>query len=160
MDKMRALRHIVVVAGFLGAAAAFAGGRKEQEGAMMTKQPAGTMTASGKEADAGAMAPEWKVMFTDIEAAKALAEKGPTVLFFSANWCPTCQAAFKDLEANGSKMGNVRIVVVDYDTSAQLKRTYGVTYQHTWIQIDPKGTALKTWSGGGVDEILKHVGKM
>ena len=151
MNRMRLLRRIVVVVGLCAAAAAFAAGRKEPQGAMM---------AAGKATGADAMMSGWKVMFTSIEDAKALAAKGPTVLFFAADWCPTCQAAFKDLDANGSRLGDIKIVVVDYDTSAQLKKTYGVSYQHTWVEIDAKGAALTTWNGGGVDEILKRVERM
>ncbi len=37
-----------------------------------------------------AMSTGHKVIFTDIEAAKALAAKSPTVLMFAADWCPVC----------------------------------------------------------------------
>jgi len=101
-----------------------------------------------------------KVLFTTLEAAEALAAKGPTVLMFAADWCPICQADLKDINAHGSRLGAITVVVVDYDKAADLKSRYGITYQHTYVQIDPMGKKLGVWSGGGVDAILSHVNKM
>ncbi len=98
-----------------------------------------------------------KVIFTDIEAAKMLAAKGPTILFFAADWCPYCQTDLKDINANGSRLGNVTIVVVDYDKERELEKTYGVTVQDTFVQIDSAGARLVAWNGGGVDGILSRV---
>jgi len=98
-----------------------------------------------------------KVIFTDIEAAEMLAAKAPTVLFFAADWCPNCQADLKDINANGSRLGMITIVVVDYDKERDLESTYGVTVQDTFVQIDSKGVRLAGWNGGGVDGILAHV---
>jgi thiol-disulfide isomerase/thioredoxin len=97
-----------------------------------------------------------KVIFSTPADAQALAAKGPTVLFFAADWCPTCQAALKDINANGERMTVITIVVVDYDRSADLKRRYGVTTQHTFVQIDADGAKLAAWNGGGVDVIVKN----
>ncbi len=97
-----------------------------------------------------------KVPYTSLDAAQALAAKAPTVLFFAADWCPYCQADFKDINANGSRMGKITIVVVDYDKERQLEKTYGVTVQDTFVQIDAKGAKLAAWNGGGVDGILAN----
>jgi thiol-disulfide isomerase/thioredoxin len=98
-----------------------------------------------------------KVIYTDLEAAKALAAKAPTVLFFAADWCPYCQADLKDINANGSRLGNITIVVVDYDKERQLEKAYGVTVQDTFVQIDATGARLGSWNSGGVDGILARV---
>jgi len=143
MNTIHNARRILVAAGLAVAAVAFAAGNPEPEGAMM---------AAARDA-----APAWKVTYTTLDDARALAAEVPTVLFFAADWCPTCRAAFRDLDANGAKLGNRKIVVVDYDTSAELKKRYGVTYQHTWVWIDATGKALATWNGGGVTEILERV---
>lgn len=95
-----------------------------------------------------------KYQFTDLESAMALASKGPTVLFFAADWCPTCKDALKDLNANGASLGKISVVVVDYDASRALKARYGVSYQHTFVQIDAAGKAIAIWNGGGVNQIL------
>ena len=122
----------------------------------------GAMTAPNAMAAPNAMMKSagHKVTYTGIEAAKALAAKGPVVLMFSADWCPTCQADLKDINANGSRLGDITVVVVDYDKETALEKTYGVTYQHTYVQIDSKGAKLGIWSGGGVDGIIDHVKSM
>jgi thiol-disulfide isomerase/thioredoxin len=100
-----------------------------------------------------------KVIFTTLEAAEALAAKQPTVLFFAADWCPYCQADLKDINANGSRLGNVAIVVANYDTARKLKDRYGITVQDTFVQIDSSGAVKAIWNGGGagVDAILSHI---
>ena len=46
--------------------------------------------------------------------------------------------------------------ITDYDTTKDLQKKYGVTYQHTFVQIDSSGKALATWNGGGTQEILDN----
>ncbi len=104
-----------------------------------------------------AMSTGHKVIFTDIEAAEALAAKTPTVLFFAADWCPYCQADLKEINANGSRLGDITIVVANYDNERELEKTYGVTVQDTFVQIDSMGARLAAWNGGGVDGILSRV---
>jgi len=98
-----------------------------------------------------------KVLFTDLKAAQMLAAEGPTVLFFSADWCPTCQAAMKELDGEAARLGDITVVVVNYDRASDLKRKYGISYQHTYVQIDAEGNKIALWSGGGIDGVLKNV---
>ena len=125
---------------------AFSGGQKE-----MAEQDQG--------ASAMMMAPSPLMEFKDMEDAMMLAESKPTVLFFYATWCPTCQAAMKEINADTHKLSGINLLVVDYDNSDDLQKKYGITYQHTFVQIDTDGTALAKWSGGSVDEILMNVKK-
>ncbi len=106
-----------------------------------------------------AMSTGMKVSFKDLMAAEALAAKNPTVLFFAADWCPSCQADLKDINANGSRLGKTNVVVVDYDKSADLKARYGVTMQDTYVQIGAMGEKIAIWNGGGVDGLLMNVKK-
>jgi thioredoxin 1 len=70
------------------------------------------------------------------------------VLFFRASWCPTCRAVDADIKANLSKIpSSLAILDVNYDNSSDLKKKYGVTYQHTFIQVDKDGNLIKKWSG-------------
>jgi thiol-disulfide isomerase/thioredoxin len=70
------------------------------------------------------------------------------VLFFKASWCPTCRAVDADIKANLSKIpGSLAILDVNYDNSTVLKQKYGVTYQHTFVQVDKDGNLIKKWSG-------------
>ncbi len=64
------------------------------------------------------------------------------ILFFHATWCPSCRSLDNDITANaGSIPSNVAIFKIDYDTSTDLKRKYGVTTQHSLIEIGDNGVA-------------------
>ena len=70
------------------------------------------------------------------------------VLFFKADWCPTCRALDTDIKDNLSKIPeSLTILRVDYDNSTALKQKYGITYQHTFVQVDKNGNLIKKWSG-------------
>lgn len=68
------------------------------------------------------------------------------VLFFNASWCPTCQEAAANFESESFPAG-LTVVSVDYDDSEDLKQKYGVTYQHTFVQVDPAGKQLAKFTG-------------
>jgi len=64
------------------------------------------------------------------------------ILNFSATWCPSCRALDKDILANKDAIpAGVEIYKVDYDTSIELKKQYGVTTQHSLIEVAADGTA-------------------
>ena len=70
------------------------------------------------------------------------------VLFFRASWCPICRALDADIKANLSKIPeSLAILDVNYDNSTALKQKYGVTYQHTFVQVDKDGNLIKKWNG-------------
>ncbi len=80
----------------------------------------------------------------------AMAEKGDVVIFFHASWCPSCRALNGDIESNMSTIpAGVTILKADYDKETDLKKKYGVTSQHTLVQVDKDGNLIKKWSGGG-----------
>lgn len=86
-----------------------------------------------------------------------LAEDKPTVLFFNASWCPDCRAARDDFTANSDALADVHLIIVDYDNSDALQAAYGVTYQHSFVQVDSSGEALATWNGGATEELLERI---
>ncbi len=73
-----------------------------------------------------------------------------TVLFFRAYWCGACADAAAHI-ADEAKAGPSDLVIleVDYDDSAELKRRYGVTLQHTFVQVDARGEEVGQWMGFG-----------
>lgn len=82
------------------------------------------------------------------------------VLFFYANWCPTCRAADADLSAKLDQLpADLTVIRVNYNdnqtdaAARELARQYGVTYQHTFVQIDATGQELTKWNGGQVAEL-------
>lgn len=82
------------------------------------------------------------------------AAEGKVVLFFHADWCPICVDVEKSLESAPVPEG-LTVVKIDYDKQTDLRRTYGVTIQHTFVQVDAEGNRLAKWSEGTrADEIL------
>ncbi len=152
--KMTVLVMIVVL--LTGVVAlAVAGGSSESSKSdsgmePMAKKSTAPMTDGGRQ-----------VEFTSLSNAQAFAKEGPVVLYFSASWCPTCKAAEKDLKNNAKVLASdVTVVKVNYDTSAELKTKYGVTMQHTFVQIDGNGNKLAIWNGGAVAKINESVKRM
>jgi len=94
------------------------------------------------------------------DAAKlAFAKEGKVVLFFNASWCPTCKAIDADIKASLSDIpANTLIMSVDYDSSKDLKIKYGVTTQHTFVQVDADGKSLNKWVGGDtLEKVLSNI---
>ncbi|MBI2617595.1 thioredoxin family protein [Candidatus Gottesmanbacteria bacterium] len=83
--------------------------------------------------------------------AKATANNGRAVLFFAAlKWCPSCQQADKDFQANFEKVpSDATILKVDYDTAKDLKQKYAITMQDTFVQVDSDGKEITRWNSGG-----------
>jgi thiol-disulfide isomerase/thioredoxin len=88
----------------------------------------------------------------------AMAQKGKTVLFFHASWCPTCRTADADITKNAATIpAGATILKVDYDKEVALKQKYGVTSQHTFVEIDASGTLVEKWSGGNLSGIVSRL---
>ena len=68
------------------------------------------------------------------------------VLFFHATWCPDCKATNESLMSAGVPAG-LTVVKVDYDAMTDLKKKYGITQQHTFVQIDSMGGKVAMWTG-------------
>lgn len=86
------------------------------------------------------------------------------VLFFYANWCPTCRPVDRDLSENTAQLPeDVTVIRVNYDDNETdqaeqaLAGQYQVTYQHTFVQIDAEGTVVTQWNGGGLDQVLSNI---
>ena len=98
--------------------------------------------------------PAEAVTYENVEQLKALAAKRPTVVYFHAHWCPTCQATLTSLEARWPEVRRgLVLLIADYDKDADLKRAYGVTYQNTFVQVAADGSKLKIWNGGGIETL-------
>ncbi len=89
----------------------------------------------------------------------AKAHDGHVVLFFRASWCPTCKALDSDIKGHMSDIPEgVTILDVNYDTETALKQKYGVTYQHTLVEVDSQGNMISKWSGSPtLSELVSHL---
>ncbi|MBE4718577.1 thioredoxin domain-containing protein [Pseudarthrobacter sp. AB1] len=81
------------------------------------------------------------------EAVSSASETETVVLFFHATWCSTCKLLASDIEANAASIpAGIKILKVDYDSETALKQKYGVTLQHTLVQVKPDGSQIAKWS--------------
>ncbi len=76
----------------------------------------------------------------------ARAEEGDVVIFFHATWCPSCRSADKNLSSEEIPEG-LTILKADYDENTELRQKYGLTSQHSFVQVDAEGTMIKKWLG-------------
>lgn len=102
------------------------------------------------------------VAFTSEKDAQMLAKTQTVVYYFAATWCPTCRATHQDVQANFVKLPrDLTLVYVNYDKSADLKKKYGVTSQHTFVVIGQGGEKRKVWNGSmTVADIVKNAKAM
>jgi thiol-disulfide isomerase/thioredoxin len=133
---------------------------KDEDGAMMKKDDSMMMEDGSMMQKDDAMMQDDTMMKKDDAMAKpgsyvayapeklAMANSGDVVLFFRASWCPTCKSLDANIKANaGDIPSGLTILDVNYDTATDLKKKYGVTYQHTLVQVDASGNQIAKWSG-------------
>ena len=106
--------------------------------------------------------PQPTAQYTDYTTAafnQAVQDNKNIVLFFHANWCPTCRALDQEITSGLSRVpANTEVFKVDYDNSGGLTQDYGVTAQHTLVFL--KGSATtpgSTVRGGGLEELIFQV---
>ena len=97
--------------------------------------------------------PAGYVSYADYSGNEAKYSDADVVLFFNASWCSTCVEADKQL--SGAQFPDDLVVVsVDYDSNQDLRQKYGVTTQHTFVQINPDGSEVTKFTGSKtVDDI-------
>jgi len=130
---------------------------KNDEGVTMESESMMKDEEAGMEESA--VAPASGSYETYADAKLAMAGSGDVVLFFKASWCPSCRAADTNIKSNLSAIpAGLHILEVDYDNSTEMKKKYGVTYQHTFVQVDKDGNLIKKWSGSAtLDAIVAQV---
>ena len=120
----------------------------------MSSQNSGTLEEQGSVNQKVVATPQY-INYSKDALTTSAANKKQTVLFFAAlAWCPTCQAADKDFQANASEIPqDVTVLIVNYDTEKELKAQYGIVQQHTFVLLGPDGKETDRWIGGGVTEL-------
>ena len=117
------------------------------EGVMMEKTeeiPKGVMMEGPTSMESGDKNKGTYEIYTPEKLAQAT--NGDVVLFFHASWCPTCRAAEASINETGVPDG-LTILKLDYDRELELRQKYGVTVQHTFVQVDENGDLIKKWTG-------------
>lgn len=89
----------------------------------------------------------------------AMAASEDVVLYFYASWCPSCQMLDRDIEEKASSIpAGITILKTDYDEETELKSKYGVTSQHTLVQVDENGNLINKWAGGSnLEDLLSQI---
>lgn len=83
---------------------------------------------------------------------KTMAQGKPAIVYFHADWCPTCRAQqpIVDRLAAAPEMKDVTVFVADYDKEVALKKALRVNHQSTFVVF--KGGHEVTRSTGQTDE--------
>jgi thiol-disulfide isomerase/thioredoxin len=166
IDRLRSTRipaRLAAVAAVVALTATACGAASDDEASSATSAPApaeSTRSATPSPTEVAPSAPApvpagksaAYISYADYLADQAAYDAGgDVVLFFAASWCPTCQRADRNLTASGVPSG-LTVVKIDYDASTALKKQYGVTVQHTFVQVDPSGKALAKFTGSDTAE--------
>ncbi len=93
------------------------------------------------------------------EAVSSASDGDKVVLFFHAQWCVTCKLLSDDISANIDRIPHdVRILVVDFDSQTALKQRYGVTLQHTLVQVTRDGGLVAKWNlSRTLDDLISRI---
>ena len=97
-----------------------------------------------------------KGVYIDYSESALKDAKWDIVLFFHANWCPTCIATEKDILKQGVP-DNLSILKANFDTELELRKKYWVTTQTTFVQVDNEWNMIKKWAWGKLADIVKKV---
>ena len=121
-----------------------------------------TSQATPNDSDANLESDDKYIEFS--ESALSNTSSKRRVLFFYANWCPTCKPADQSFQENAASIpDDVVVLRVNYNDSdtdqaeKDLAAKYNIGYQHTFVQIDSEGNQVDLWVGGGFDEMLKNL---
>lgn len=98
------------------------------------------------------------ITYDQYQASKDKYADSKVVLFFNAKWCPDCRAINEALTSDPGKIpAGTTVVSVDYDQHADLRQRYGVTMQHTFVQINSSGDKVRQWASTSTDGLLKEL---
>jgi thioredoxin 1 len=96
--------------------------------------------------------------YSESAVASALKDGKKVALFFHAARCPGCKGLDKDITAGLSTLPENSIVFkVDYDTSTDLKKKYGVTTQHTVVALNTDMSAASKTIWTTLDGVKKQL---
>jgi thioredoxin 1 len=83
----------------------------------------------------------------------------PVALHFHADWCPTCKAQEKALQALKAEPGlDLTVLVANYDTEKALKQRFNIRGQSTFVVLrgeKERGRVVGETSAAGIRTVLK-----
>lgn len=103
---------------------------------------------------AATAAPQYTA-YSEAKRQELLETQTPHVIFFHAEWCPTCRAFEDRLDETLSSYPNGTIILkANFDTEKELKKEYTVRSQSTLTVVKADGTKLVTLVDP-TDEVLQ-----
>lgn len=82
----------------------------------------------------------------------------PVTLFFHADWCPTCKFLDTEINENMNRLPESTVILqVDYDTEAELKSTYNIKTQSTFVVLDANGEIVETLPAPDFDTLVDTI---
>lgn len=83
----------------------------------------------------------------------------PVALHFHADWCPTCKAQEKVLQALKAEPGlDLTVLVANHDTEKALKQRFNVRGQSTFVALrgqQERGRVVGETSAAGIRSVLE-----
>jgi thioredoxin 1 len=154
---MSIIALVIVVGGFL-----FLGSSDSGDDSAMVANNTVQSGSAGQKSDSqtATTSDTWFTPFSSQALAAAQESGQKPVIFFSASWCSSCQAAARDFSANSDKIpSDVTILKANYDTDIELKKKYRVVVQDTFVQVDADGNEVTKWNSGGrgVASLLRYL---
>ena len=140
--------------------------KKSESDAMMKKDEAAAMEKDKMAKESDAMKKDDAMMskhgsyvtLADYNASPSKYADSKKVYFFHAPWCPSCQAIEKEINADQSKIPvGVTLIKTDFDTQTELRQKYGVTIQHTFVQVDSSGNETAQWSAESLSSLVAGI---
>lgn len=111
-------------------------------------------TANGAESNAEVV--ENAPVFTAFSQEKysQLLGKSPLAIFFHAGWCPTCVGLASEINANLKTFPQGSVILqADFDKEIELKKTYGVAMQATFVILDKNGKLTATLADPSIADL-------
>lgn len=119
--------------------------QQEEVVSVLTDDTSTTQEVAMEKTDEGTM--ELASGFSNYDES-LVGDREDTVLFFHQESCGTCKTTEKNLIENGvPDTLQVLKIDIDSDDSVELKKKYGVTMKHTFVQVDSEGNLVKKWNG-------------
>lgn len=95
--------------------------------------------------------------YTDYDPTLPSWLSGNIILFFHADWCPTCRQAEENFLKNGIPEW-LTILKVDFDTATDLRKKYSILTQTSFVSITSDWTLIKRWVGGTtIEDIMSKI---
>ncbi len=86
-----------------------------------------------------------------------LSSSNTNILFFHANWCPSCKVLDDNLTKSEIPK-NINILKIDYDSSSDLRKKYWIVIQHSFVQVDENWNMIKKWVGwNNLEDIVSEI---